>query len=251
MIELVAIVGGLALLLWGGLALARTSAGFLVRFVPVSVDAQIGNIVAAAMGGQACDDPAAQAYVQDVLDRLLAVAPKHDFEFKISVADSDMVNAFAAPGGVVVIHRGLLEKAGSGDEVAAVVAHEIQHVLGRHGMKSLLRSLSGSLLLGTLFGYADIDAIASVTVELSQRAYSRDHERDADEQGRALMKAVGANPGALATFFERLQNEPSASIPPLLSTHPGHDERIARAKADAAAFTPTYAFAAPPTITCP
>lgn len=245
-IEIVAAIGGLLLILVLSMRLASCAAGSMVRFVPVSVDRQLGELAALAVSGSKCENAEAQAYVQGILDQLLAASGDQRFTFTMSIADSDAINAFAAPGGIVVVNRGLLEKAETGEEVAGVLAHEIQHVLGRHGMVNILRQAGGKIIIGIALGWADVDVLFSYAGDLMDLAYSRDHERDADNAGRAIMKKAGMDPRGLARFFARLKAEGGAQPPPILSTHPDHDERIAAAERDAVGFVPTQTLPVPP-----
>lgn len=228
-------------------AIGRFSA-WSVRFVPKSVDVKIGDAVAAGAGFDRCKNDVAQAYVQDILDLLLTKQADTGFSFRISLASSTVPNAFAAPGGYIVVHRGLLTTARSGEEVAAVLAHEIQHVARRHSMKALLRAAGGSIVVGLILGWTELDTLIGAGMKLAGQAYSRDDERDADERGRHLLREVGISPAALAEFFARLSETRSFELPAILSTHPMDRERIERARADARGFTPTRSLPPPPKV---
>ena len=140
------------------------------------------------------------------------------------------MNAFALPGGWLVINSGLIAQAESPDEVAGVVAHEMAHVMHRHGLKRVAHSLGVVAAVQLLIG--DLGGLAASASQLATLAavndYSRDAEREADATGVALMHQAGADPYAMAVFFERLE-EKGNDIPDFLSwvsTHPSHHERI-------------------------
>ncbi len=129
------------------------------------------------------------------------------------------VNAFAAPGGHVVVLSGLIDEAKSGDEVAGVLAHEIAHVIHRHPMESLVRAMGLAVLAEALSG----DGLGgTAAMLLAVTAYSR--EAEADATAVALLEAAGYDPLGLTDFFGRMADEEKRSgaglIPSYLSTHP-------------------------------
>ncbi len=126
----------------------------------------------------------------------------------VTVLDDDLVNAFAMPGGRVVLFRGLIEKAESPEEVAAVLAHELGHVAHRDPTRDALR-LAGSIgVLGLLFGdFAGGTVALFLANELINAQYSQAAEAGADDYAHALMTQAGLPPGALGAFFERLNEE--------------------------------------------
>jgi predicted Zn-dependent protease len=124
----------------------------------------------------------------------------------------------------VTVNRGLLEAAETGEEVAGVLGHEIQHALLRHGTKRVLRQLGGTVILALIFGGSDLQGIAQAGNQLTALSYDRGQESEADEHGVRLLVAAGMNPRGLSTFFERL-SEDSLRPPELLSTHPDPGSR--------------------------
>lgn len=214
---------GVAVVVGGG-ALA---AG-LTPLVSLDLDRRLG-----ALGSQQielttkeCQNPAAKKYVEELAAPLLTAAAPLPFEFEFRVADDPSVNAFALPGGFVTVNRGLLEAAESGEEVAGVLGHEIQHALLRHGTKRILRELGGGLALSILLGGSDLHQIAQVASRFAGLDYDRDQESEADREGASLLLEAGVDPAGLATFFERLQKD-SVGVPELLSTHPDPGNRAA------------------------
>src|SRR5690606_30814505 len=115
-----------------------------------------------ATGSVLADGPVVDA-VRSIGARLLAHAPEHPFTFEFAVVRDETANAFAAPGGYVVVHTGLLERAASGEEVAGVLAHELAHVLERHSMRQLTRRAGLVALLSATVG--PVDGLGGVLVD--------------------------------------------------------------------------------------
>ena len=188
------VLAGLAWLIPLGLRAGVDSA---VASLPKSVDTQLGDLAAMEISrtGPTVDDPRAAAFAQEVVDKLVAALPPEDREyaFKITVVENPQVNAFALPGGRMALLSGLLKRADSADMVAAVLAHEISHVTGRHGLRHMARSLGViaglQLLLGDVSGIIAILAQGATLAVITN--YSRDHESEADAAGlKLLAKAV-------------------------------------------------------------
>lgn len=165
------------------------------------------------------------------------------FEFHI-VRDADL-NAFALPGGVVVINSGLIERADSANELLGVIAHEISHVTERHGVRNIISSAGLVLTVQMLIGDAGgvFGTIAGAAPLLLTQSYSRDFERDADQRGVALLEAAAVDPRGMETFFRKIverekkleqqigdENAAAAlkALSRFVSTHPATEERIER-----------------------
>jgi Zn-dependent protease with chaperone function len=159
-------------------------------------------------------------------------------EFRSS--DSLGANAFALPGGIVVLTDGLVELARSDDEIAAVLAHEVGHVRHRHILRHVLQNSVTGLLVATLTG--DLTSITSLSATLPtaivDASFSRQFEREADDAAIAWMKSAGVDPRRYAEILARLQAqldtrsgetfEPKSPIHNYLSNHPDTGERIRR-----------------------
>jgi len=229
-LEIGGVLAVLALLVWGGLALIGGLTSVVVGLLPISVDRTIGEAAWNQMvpAGSRCTDPAALAYVEAVAAPLIeAYEGEHTFTF--AVVDSPDVNAFALPGGFVAVNRGLLEKAESGEEVAAVLAHEIHHVTERHGLRRVAGQLGMFAAIGAVLGAVDLGSMTGIAVSLAGNAYSRDQEAQADALGHALLIGARIDPVGMATFFDRLAAQ-GPDMPAMLSTHPGSDGRAALAR---------------------
>ncbi|WP_205503000.1 M48 family metallopeptidase [Rufibacter psychrotolerans] len=156
------------------------------------------------------------------------------YPLHVTVVESETVNAFALPGGHMVVYSGLLDKLQSPEEFAALLGHEAAHIQERHSMRSLARNLSHYLFLSIVFN--DISGISAVVLEnadkLKSLEYSRNLEQEADKLGFSLLKANKLDPAGMQHLFQRLQSEDkdTGSLPSLLSTHPLTDERIQHLK---------------------
>jgi Zn-dependent protease with chaperone function len=154
--------------------------------------------------------------------------------YEVIVIDAEMVNAFALPGGYVVVTSGLISNSDKPEEVAGVLSHELTHVLERHGMRKLVRQAGLGILIGIVFG--DVSALSQL-IELSSQldglSFDRSQERDADDGGIKIMQAAGISPRHLSSFFKKIRELDSASgdIPEIFRTHPLTDDRIERVSA--------------------
>jgi predicted Zn-dependent protease len=207
-----------------------------IVFLPTSIDRSLGDAAATDLSnGAIVSDPTAHAFIEEVRARLTPQAEGH--EIRISIERNDIVNAFALPGGRVVVFSGLLCAAESGDQVAGVLAHELAHVTKRHSLRNLAHragiGLAISLLLGDVEGWTAL--AADVAALATQSQYSRTQESEADTEAVRIMSAAGLDPSALASFFGIMEARDNAEgdSPPSgalswLSSHPDHQERIAR-----------------------
>jgi predicted Zn-dependent protease len=247
LIVVVLVVGGVGLLIWG---VAR-AADLLLGQVPTSVDVTIGeqtkNLLLA--GQPHCENPEPKKYVEKIVAPMIAALGKSDFEFSVEVVKSPEVNAFALPGGFITVNSGLLESAETGDEVAAVLSHELQHVVRRHGTRRMLRELGSKIVLSAVFGGTHVAVPASVVHDFASNAYSRDEESEADALGLALMIKTGIDPRGMSRFFERLAKS-SLTPPALLSTHPDPGDRAELSKKAAESAKVTTVLPSPKGIVC-
>jgi beta-barrel assembly-enhancing protease len=138
------------------------------------------------------------------------------------------VNAYAAPGGLVVVHTGLLAKAASADQLAGVLGHEIVHVTRRHSMRQIIYELGLSTAVRWLLGIPDsaADTVAGAAVNLGGLKFSRDQETDADAGGVDLLQKARLPAQGLHSFFKMLADN-QTSVPAILSTHPADADRLA------------------------
>ena len=179
-------------------------------------------------------------YLDRLGERLVAAAPadlRHPaFEFSFTPVNQKDINAFALPGGPMFVNRGMIEAASREDEVVGVMAHELSHVLLRHGTANVTKAQSPGITLGAIAG-----AIAGAVVggpagglinDASQFGlgaallrYSRDYEKQADLLGVQIMARAGYDPAALAEMFATIQKQGSGGGPQWLSSHPNPGNR--------------------------
>ena len=218
-------IGGLALIVGLGYWLVSVASGALVGLMPTAVDVAIGEATHGMLAGdeKRCTNPALKAYIEELAAPLVEVA-KAPYKFHFEVVQDESINAFALPGGYVVVNLGLIRKARSGDEIAGVLAHELQHALQRHGVKRIARQVGAAATLSLLMGWLDVDTLASAAAGLVARSYDREQESEADKLGRQLLLDAGINPDGMALFFDRLADD-GPSLPEWLSTHPDSGER--------------------------
>ncbi len=132
-----------------------------------------------------------------------------------------------------MIFQGVLEKTHTAEELAGVLAHEVQHVLHRHATQAMLQQVSMRLLLAALVGDASAMTYGLEGAQaMGMLRYSRRYEEEADEEGMRLLMASGVNSQGMITFFERIQEESEKSLkfPTYLSTHPEMKDRIQKLK---------------------
>ncbi len=193
-------------------------------------------------------DESLQRYVNLVGNGVVANCDevRHTFNgYQFAVLDTDEVNAFACPGGTILVTRGMVTKARNEEELAAVLAHEIAHVHLKHGLAAVQKSNQAAALkyLGSAGAQAALkdqelkelagvfDSTIGDIVGLFEKGYSRDAEREADQSGARFLAAAGYEPSALETVLARMVQESGGGG--LFATHPGGEERVHDAHAAA------------------
>lgn len=229
---------------------ATTGPGGKRSFIIIPTSQEVGIGAGMAKQVEASDtilnDQVWQDYLNEVGQKIVAVCDRRDIEYHFKVIQSDQVNAFAAPGGYVYFYTGLLREMGSEAEMAAVMAHEISHVVARHGVKRLQSALGVALAYQVAFGGEGageaMDAAIGMGMGLLFAGYSRGAEREADDYGIQYMVKAGYDPqGALGMFetLARLGGGGSSNVfEGLARSHPETQERIANARAQIASMQP-------------
>jgi Zn-dependent protease with chaperone function len=163
-----------------------------------------------------------------VTERLKKGFPENPPKFEYYVGDDPMVNAFALPGGKVVVMRGLLEEA-TPDEMAGVLAHEVSHVIQKHGMRQLAQLVGPMLIVEYLFNQSGaVAALVAMSAMFSTLEYSRANETEADNKAWDIMVKANIDPRSLTTFFRKLRKTEGkrSGRPDIFSTHPATSDRI-------------------------
>ncbi len=175
--------------------------------------------------------------VKEMTTRLTEQIVNSPYQFTVTVVKSPVVNAFALPGGSVVVFTGLIKEAKSPEEVAGVLGHELNHVLQRHGMERIVKTLGVMAVAAIIFGDQQglIGLAKQLGVEIITLKYNRDQETEADLTGLRLLHKARVDPAGMIAFFERLaQSNEEKDRVELLSTHPMSAARAARIKAELA-----------------
>jgi peptidase M48-like protein len=205
-------------------------------------DVELGQEAAAEARKQLpmLNDSRVDNYVERVGENLVDAIPpefRHaGFRYTFDVVNQKEINAFALPGGPMFLNRGMIEASRSEAEMAGVMAHEISHVILRHGtaqatkgQKFQIGAVAGQIL-GAIVGGAAGSVIAQGTqfgLGAYFLKYSREYERQADLLGAQLMARAGYDPRAMATMFQTIQGEGGRSGPEWLSSHPDPGNRSA------------------------
>ncbi|HEY7610080.1 MAG TPA: M48 family metallopeptidase [Alphaproteobacteria bacterium] len=190
-----------------------------------------------ARNAKECAAPQGRAALEGLVKRLAGTVESR-YTFRVMVVDSPVVNAFAAPGGYIVVFRGLVDKASSGEEVAGVLAHEMGHVIERHGTEALIRQLGMNAVLGAMLG--DASGIGSTAADIGSQlavlSYGRAAEREADRVGVSMLNRADIRGAGLVAFFQRVGKESGGDdrgVLRYLGTHPPTGERAADIEARA------------------
>ena len=232
----VGVVVGLGLMVWFGSDLIVE---WVVVRIPVQWEQKLGETVYQDFLSKETvlkEGPAVSA-VQEMTQRMTAKIPNNPYTFQVSVVQSPVVNAFALPGGYVVVFTGLMKKAESGEEVAGVLSHELNHVLQRHGMERLVKMMGLAAVVSILVGDQQglIGLARQLGLELATLKFGREQETEADVTGIRLLADARIAPDGMIRFFERLSEKDKERVE-LFSTHPMSAARAGRLKAELAAL---------------
>lgn len=188
------------------------------------------------------EDPALQAYVQNIGEELARKSHRSNLEYRFEVVDSADINAFALPGGYIYMNRGLMAYLNSEAELAAVLGHEIGHVTARHGVRQQSMAM-GSNLLGQLVtigtGVQAAGDLSNMLGSALVKGYGRDMELEADGLGAQYLARSGYRPDAVLEVIGALKDQDTfarqqaaaagkkvESYHGLFASHPTHDQRL-------------------------
>ncbi|QTA83978.1 Peptidase, M48 family [Desulfonema limicola] len=188
-------------------------------------------------------DPFITDYIENMGNKILSVMPPQAFKYRFFIISQDVYNAFAGPGGIICINRGLIEAMDSEDELAGIMAHEITHVSSRHishkidrSAKMNLAALAG-LVAGIFLGVSgggDAGSAMSIgsmaAVQSAALSYSRQDEMQADELGIKYLTGAGYDGEGMLIILKKIRENQwfgSNQIPDYIMTHPAVDARIA------------------------
>ena len=207
-------------------------------------DVELGREAAAEVRKQypIIDNQRIERYLDGLGARLVAAAPadlnQPVYEYAFTAVNVKEINAFALPGGPMFVNRGMFDAAGSEAEVVGVMAHELSHVLLRHGTANATKAQNPWLQLGQVAGAIGGAVVGGATgAAIAQGSqfglgtillrYSRDYEKQADLLGAQIMARAGYDPRALARMFETIARESTSGggAPQWMSSHPDPGNR--------------------------
>ena len=190
-------------------------------------------------------DQELQAYINKVGQRVAAESNREEINYKFTILNDDMINAFALPGGFIYVTRGMLMHMNSESELAAVLGHEVAHVTEKHALRRNARGKGISVLntvLAAVSGQPALYELGNMFGGVLLSGYSREFELEADEVGARYMAKAGYSPKAMLKTIEilkakdrveieqaRLENREPKVYHGFLSTHPDHDTRYKEA----------------------
>jgi Zn-dependent protease with chaperone function len=234
---LVALAGGIVALFLVGVPLAAKP---LARLAPPAYEQQLGAVAWAQVQAisetcEAPEDEAGSRALQSLVDR---IAVEADVPFLITVypVSAPFPNAFALPGGRVVVTDDLIEMADQPDEIAGVLAHEIAHLEKRHVLANVIRQSSLGIMADIVLGGGGIgQTIAGASMNVASLQYGREDETEADRLGRSYLRDSGLDPAGMGAFFEKIQEleQSEMKLPELFSSHPDSKRRALEARRDA------------------
>jgi len=230
-------------------AIGNRSVGHGLNFYSLEHEIALGKQLSQEVEKQAkfINDPVVNEYVNRVGQNLVRNSDAQ-VPFTIKVIDSDVVNAFALPGGFFYVNSGLILHADEESELAGVMAHEIAHVCARHGTKQATKSdiIQVGALVATIFipytlaGYAIYQGM-QFAIPLTFLKFTRVDEAEADYLGLQYMYKAGYDPNAFVSFFEKVQADEKkqpGTIPKVFATHPPTPDRIVKAQNEIATILP-------------
>jgi Zn-dependent protease with chaperone function len=231
---LYAFLGCIVLAWLGSLALgAATSA--VVNRIPLSWDAQEGNAVIEKLEQHLpfATSTNSVAQLTALAGPLMRAIPVHGVQFQFHILEYPEPNAFALPGGHIVVTTGLLKLAGTPEELLGVIAHESAHVTRRHALRHEISGMGPIYMVQILTGGRSraLEALAYPTELLAYESFSQEYEREADSVGWNYLVAAGINPHGMIDMFRKLEaktvNVKGGRDHPAFDSHPALEKRIA------------------------
>jgi predicted Zn-dependent protease len=196
--------------------------------------------------GGVYDDPRLQAMIEQMVERLVAASARPDLHYRVTLLNSESVNAFALPTGQLYVTRGLIVLANDESELASVIGHEMGHVIARHAelREEQIRDVElSNKVFADLISDPQASALALARSKLELASFSQKQELEADAIGIGIAARAGYDPYGAVRFLaslernSELRRRPSgvtnSTAPDFLSSHPATPERIAQALATA------------------
>jgi len=215
-------------LLWvliacGGGILFAVGVRPLAHIVPWSWEKKFGKMLSVEDLANDHKDPKADVLLQKLVQRIYPLEPEDkDFSIEVHVVKNPVVNAYATLGGKITVNSGLLQKAESPEELAGVLAHEIEHVHRRHILEGALVHLFTAEGINMVLGGGT--SVGNFAKYLLNMDFTKSQETQADEGGLKRLQIAHVSNQGFKEFFQRMEKEDSSSL--FLSDHPSNQARI-------------------------
>jgi len=223
----------LSFCLCGGCAINPITGEEQLMLIPEQQDVEIGRKYAPEvekqMGGR-IDNEDLQNYIDGVGQKLARVSHRTDWEYYFAALNDESVNAFALPGGYVFITKGMLEKLATEAQLAAILGHEITHIVARHSSAAMSKQIGFELLLSAVTSEETSKGVltaADLGWQILGLQYSKKDEREADLGGLDYMVRAGYNPYGMVETMQMLEEENAVRPIEFFSTHPAPQNRMA------------------------
>ena len=198
-----------------------------ITLIPKETEIELGNTIAESIVQSNTELDSATFFANEFVSNLKI---DNTYPLKITVIQSDEINAFALPGGRIFVYSSIIKRMNSYEEFTALLGHEMSHVSEQHSLKSIGRTIASSLFISLIFG--DVSGVTSGIIDqanqFKQLNYSRELETEADNKGYQFMLRNNVSPKGMIDLLTLLQKE-SGDEPSLMkyfSTHPETKERI-------------------------
>ena len=225
------------------LACAVGTAGACAPSVTTQQEMQLGADYSRQINRQLplVQDAAANQYINSLGQQIARAADQRGIPYRFYIVNSSQVNAFAIPGGHIYVNRGLIERSDNVAELAGVLAHEVGHVVERHGIEQMQKAQNANTALSVVYGVLlgrNPGTLEQVGIQAGGKAvfasYGRNAEREADNVAIGYMLRSGYNPQGLVSMFNELLAErrrAPSRVEQWFSTHPLTEERVANTQA--------------------
>lgn len=197
--------------------------------IPVSYEIKMGKEL---YDGMIKDQPIDSSKTEIINSFFKQLNIQTEYPIRIVVIQDSIVNAFAMPGGGIVVYEGILNKIQSSEELAALLAHEYSHIELKHSIRNIFRTLAGSFFVSIIF--SDLNGLTALVIDnahqLQNLSYSRELELEADANGLQLLQNQLISTKGMIQLFETLKKENELTVNELISTHPDLEKRIEHVK---------------------
>jgi Zn-dependent protease with chaperone function len=194
-------------------------ADWVASKIPIEQEVSMGKQAFSGMRGnlKLVDEGPAYDAVKGIVDKLTRGS---QYTYDVHVTQDDTLNAFAMPGGIIVVHTGLIAATKTPEELAGVLAHEVQHVEQRHSVKGMIKELGLRGVWTTVTGDIGGTLAGQAALEMTSLKFSRDDETNADHKGFDALVSANIDPTGMATFFKTMGEKAADAPAAFLSTHP-------------------------------